>query len=317
MATANSSFLPKKFKTYFILFLAFTACQTGPKQSPSSKDAVTVGSDSKEKEPEIISDEETLDPAGRLGVAPKVGLILGPGALRSYAHIGVVQEFAKQKMPIHVIGGIEMGALVAAIYANKGQPYDVEWQLMKLKESDLVQQELLSSQVKLGDVRNLRSFMKLALSSSKAENSKVHFVCPAYQMEKQQVFLMNRGAYSDMLPFCLAFPPLFKPYQQNVSAMFSLKTLIDYMRSKGATYVIYVDLLSGPVKMAGSNTESEVLWSLVAEASRRQEKGLDHVIHVPLKNFDLLDFNHRREMIQKGQQAAQGASSVIRKSINW
>jgi NTE family protein len=251
-----------------------------------------------------------------VGVAPKIGLILGPGALRSYAHVGVVQELVKQRMPIHAIVGIEMGALVAAIYANKGQPYDVEWQMMKLKEPDLVQKGLLSSQVKAGDVASLHDFINLALSSARAENSKVPFACPALQMEKQQVYLMSRGAYSDMLPYCLTLPPLFRPYQKNVAGVFSLRAAIDHLRAKGATYIVYVDLLSGPVKINGASEDTQVLWSLAAETLSRPEKGLDYVIHVPLKEYDLLDFSRRREMIQKGQQSAVEAISKISKSLN-
>jgi NTE family protein len=251
-----------------------------------------------------------------VGVNPKIGLILGPGALRAYAHVGVVQEFAKQKMPIQAIAGIEMGSLVAAIYANKGQPYDVEWQMMKLKESDLLQKGLLSGQVKSGDVRSLNEFMNIALSSHRAENAKVPFACPALQMEKQQVYLMSRGAYTDMLPFCLAFPPLFKPHQKNVAGVLSLKALVDAVRAKGATYVIYVDLLSGPLKLEGAEAETQVLWSLAAESLSRKEKGVDYILHVPLKEYDLLDFNKRREMIQKGQQAAQEAAVQIDKDLN-
>ncbi|MEZ0391646.1 MAG: patatin-like phospholipase family protein [Pseudobdellovibrionaceae bacterium] len=248
---------------------------------------------------------------------PKIGLILGPGALRAYAHVGVVQEFAKQKMPIHAIAGMEMGSLVAAIFANKGQPYDVEWQMMKLKESDLLQKGILSSEVKPGDVKSLSEFINLSLSSSRAENAKVNFSCPALHLERQQVYLMNRGAYSEMLPFCLAFPPLFKAHQQNVSGVFSLKALVEQLRAKGATSIIYVDLLSGPVQIKGATSETQILWSLAAEALSRPEKGIDYVVHVPLKDFDLLDFNRRREMIQKGQQAAQEASAKILKMINW
>lgn len=251
-----------------------------------------------------------------MGVTPKIGLILGPGALRSYAHVGVVQEFAKMKMPIQAIAGIEMGSVVAAIYANKGQPYDVEWQMMKLKEADLVQKGLLSSQVKTGEVKSLQEFLNIALSSNKAENSKVPFACPALQMDRQQVYLMSRGTYTEMLPFCLTLPPLFKPHQQNIAGAVSLKPLVDFVRSKGATYIVYVDLLQGPLKISGSAAETQALWSLTAESLNSQSSLVDHVIHIPLKDIDLLDFNRRREVIQRGQKAARDASTQILKNLN-
>ncbi len=326
MATVNSLFSLKKYNLIFVLSLTLVSCQIANKRGvpvgKASEQATAPTVTPAESTPPSAShrEEEAPSPAPvappmQMGVAPKVGLILGPGALRSFAHVGVVQEFAKQKMPLHIVGGIEMGALVAAIYANKGLPFDVEWQMMKLKESDLVQKGLLSTQVKPGEVKTLNEFMNIALSSNRAENSKVQFVCPALNLDQQQVYMMNKGAFAEMLPFCLAFPPLFRPHQQNVSAVFSLKALVDYMRAKGATYIVYVDVLGGGLKANGISMESEVLWGLTAEALSRQEKGVDYIVKVPLKEYDLLDYSRRRELIQKGQKSAIESAAKIMK--NW
>lgn len=329
MATENSSFSSRKNKAILLtaLLAGITACQSRPTRTEApirqpippaiARNPEPVPQASSATQPAPAPTHEEAAPAPLpMGVTPKIALILGPGALRAYGHVGVVQELAKQKMPIHAVAGIEMGALVAAIYANKGQPYDVEWQMMKLKESDLVQKGLLSGQVKPGDVKALNEFMNIALSSNRAENARVPFACPALQMEKQQAYVMNRGAFTEMLPFCLAFPPLFKPHQKNVAGVLGLKAMIDAVRAKGATYVVYVDLLSGPLKLEGAETETQILWSLAAESLNRREKGVDFVLRVPLRDYDLLDFNKRREMIQKGQQAAQDASVQISKDLN-
>ena len=146
MAIANFSFGPKRTESILLLFLSLVlaACQSSPKHEAATSKRETVPviaapTRSAETPHEDIPPSMPTPPSPapmQMGVAPKIGLILGPGALRAYAHVGVVQEFAKQKMPIHAIAGIELGALVAAIYANKGQPYDVEWQMMKLKEEE-------------------------------------------------------------------------------------------------------------------------------------------------------------------------------------
>ncbi|MGZ5278928.1 MAG: patatin-like phospholipase family protein [Pseudobdellovibrionaceae bacterium] len=324
MAIESSLFSPKSKKiSVAVLLTALTACKSHPSRTEAPSRPTVPSTAPRTADPQVPSTapaptrEEPVQQAPLpIGVTPKIGLILGPGALRSYAHVGVVQALAKQKMPIHAVAGIEMGALVAAIYANKGQPYDVEWQMMKLKESDLVQKGLLSGQVQAGDVKALNEFMNIALSSNRAENSKVPFACPALQLEKQQVLVMNRGAYTEMLPFCLAFPPLFKPHQQNVAGVLSLKAMVDAVRARGATYVIYVDLLSGPVRLEGAEAGTQILWSLAAENLNRKEKGVDFILRVPLRDYDLMDFNKRREMIQKGQQSAQDSSVQIAKDLN-
>lgn len=307
----------KKIVTGAFCFLAFSACQVSSKREVPKSPAVPSGpvDIAPSHEEPSPTPTPTLQAPLTVGSNPKVGLILGPGALRAFAHVGVVQEFAKTKIPIQAIVGIEMGSLVAAIYANKGQPYDVEWQMMKLKESELIQKSLLSGQVSSGEVKSLNEFINLALSSAKAENSKISYACPAYHMGKSQVYLMNRGNFAEMLPFCLAFPPLFKPFQQNIAGVLDLKAAVEYVRSKGANYVVYVDLLSGPLSLKSAGGENQVLWSLTAEALSRPEKGLDYVIHVPLQDYDLLDFNRRREMIQSGRRTALEAIQQISKKL--
>mgnify|MGYP002358440770 FL=1 len=37
---------------------------------------------------------------------PKIGIILGPGAIKTFAHIGVLQELGKNKIPISMIAGL-------------------------------------------------------------------------------------------------------------------------------------------------------------------------------------------------------------------
>lgn len=350
MATKNFLFGQKKINQYphiakifpQLLLVALTssvliACQTKSKQAATTNQATTNRNDNSNSTvvnpsnpttntgtgifsglfdsntSETTEAENATQPQPTPGQSLKIALILGPGALHVYGHVGVVQEFAKAKLPIHTVVGYEMGALVAAIYSNKGLPYDVEWQMMKLKESDLVQKGLLSQEIKSGDVSNLREFTKLALSTNNADNAKINFACPAFNMAKQQAFFMNKGAYIDLLPYCIAFPPLYKPYQQNVAAVFDYKATADYLRARGANYLVYVDVIGRNPRLNSSQADSQVLWSFVAKEQSLAERYFDQVIKVPLQDYDLLDYNKRREMISKGGQTAQSAVSAIMK----
>lgn len=297
------------------------ACQSKNKSSDESEMPVqpnlqSGGSSAPVPSVPVVSEEEA--PRMDVGMAVssvKLGLILGPGALRSFAHVGIVTEFAKAKLPVHAVTGIEMGSLVAAIYANKGQPYDVEWQMMKLKESDLVQKGLLSSAPKAGEVQSLNEFMNIALSSARAENSKINFACPAFHIGKRQTYVMNKGVFSQMLPFCLSFPPLFKPYQQNIAGVSDLKPLVDYLKARGVNYIVYVDVLMGNNKLGSVGFETESLWALTAANLAKQEKSVNEVIRVPLQDFALTDFSRRKEILQRGQQVGARAANDLKKKL--
>ena len=297
MATKNFSFM-QNFK-YLMLLIVLVGCQAIQHRNEGrGSGAANKSEGSDQIAPPQYQDELPAPPVPTTEI-PKIGLILGPGALRAYAHVGVIEELSKLRAPIVAVTGIEMGALVGAIYSNKGQPFDVEWQMMKIKDDDLL------------DRGNINDFMGMVFTNNRVESAKVPFACPALNMQKQQVFMMNRGAYTQMLPYCLSFPPLFKPFQNNVAGVLDLKAAADYVRSKGATYVVYVNLLDGPAKVGKNDSEAQILWSLAAHSLDRQKKVADLVIDVPLRDIELIDFKHRRDVLQRGQQAGQQAAAQI------
>ena len=81
--------------------LLLAACQTPPK--PGS--AVVVS-------PAPV---QAAKPAAR---APRIGLALGGGAARGFAHIGVIQVLEESGVRVDLVAGTSAGSLVAALYAS-------------------------------------------------------------------------------------------------------------------------------------------------------------------------------------------------------
>jgi NTE family protein len=57
---------------------------------------------------------------------PKIGLVLGGGGARGAAHIGVLKELERQRVPIDAIAGTSMGAIVGGLYATGMTPAELE-----------------------------------------------------------------------------------------------------------------------------------------------------------------------------------------------
>lgn len=82
-----------------------------------------------------VPDERRIVPeAHRL---PRVGLVLGGGAARGFAHVGVIRVLEREKVPIDLIVGTSVGSLVGAIYADKKNSFELEWTAFSLEEKDL------------------------------------------------------------------------------------------------------------------------------------------------------------------------------------
>ncbi|MBU8907131.1 patatin-like phospholipase family protein [Desertibacillus haloalkaliphilus] len=56
---------------------------------------------------------------------PKIGLALGSGGVRGFAHIGVIKALADAKIPIDYIAGSSMGALIGSLYGVGHTPEDL------------------------------------------------------------------------------------------------------------------------------------------------------------------------------------------------
>lgn len=237
---------------------------------------------------------------------PKVGLILGPGGARAFAHIGVLQEFQREKIPVVAVGGIEWGAPIAALYAGKGLANEAEWQMSKLKEDEIRQKSLMGA-AKPADVKVMNEFLRLSFGNAKVEGARLPFACPANNLAKNQVFLMNRGGFDQLLPYCLAYPPTFRPWQGNVAAVRDVKILADHLRAKGATVIVLVNVLPAPNPsrpVAGDDGSADsVLWTEIASFYAKPIPGVDHALNVPLGAQTVMSFDQKRELLQKGSES--------------
>ncbi len=242
----------------------------------------------------------------------KVAIILGPGGLRAYAHAGVLQEIHRAKINLVGIGGLEMGALPAALYAMKPQAFEAEWQMMKLKEEDFSERGLIGGS-KAKDLSDWENFLKTTFSSSRFDDARIPFGCITVQMDRQQAMVISKGVVAQSLPNCLAFPPLFKPVDRFIAGADQLGTLAQHFRQKGATHILYVDLLSERSRPISKTEDLAVLWSLMSASLQSQAAYAQETLRIPVSG-ELNQFSQRRELIQKGKEtSARSLTNLLQK----
>ncbi|MCK4547862.1 MAG: patatin-like phospholipase family protein [Candidatus Eisenbacteria sp.] len=69
---------------------------------------------------------------------PRIGLALGGGGARGFAHLGVLQAFEEHHIPIDFICGTSMGAIIGALYAREPDARAVRREVLNLLESDIL-----------------------------------------------------------------------------------------------------------------------------------------------------------------------------------
>ena len=67
----------------------------------------------------------------------KIAVVLGAGASRGFAHIGVLKILELNKIPIHVIVGTSVGSFVGSLYAYGYNPYDLQTIAIAIQKDDV------------------------------------------------------------------------------------------------------------------------------------------------------------------------------------
>ncbi len=280
-------------------------------------DDLPAGSEAPE-EPEVTLPPPPMQPPPKV---PKVGLILGPGGAKAWAHIGLLHEIQRNKIPVRGIVGIEWAAPMAALYSQKGLSNEVEWQMFKLQDSDfnLEGSGLFSGSNSLG-LEKFVDFFKLSLGKSSANSSQIVFGCPAFNYRKKQTFMMSRGTFHQLLPYCISLPPLHKPFHNNYASTMSLNTSVDYLRKRGANLIVFVNVLEGSNDTKGllknASGADLLLWSEIAASQSQTWPGVDEVISINMNEYYITDFNRRREILSKGREVSGKAIEKLMKKWN-
>lgn len=263
----------------------------------------------------IEGQPQTPLPAGKvLGV----GVFFGPGALRSYAHVGVLKSLQQGGIPIVAVGGHEWGAVVAAFYAYSKSANDVEWQMLKLRKDQIPSVGFLNKKITPKEGSAFTQYLKFVFADKNLESTKIPFTC--FTTDSVRTYPVNQGKAYEGIAKCASLPPLYKPYEDKWVASPNVEgDWMDQLKAAGAEFYIYIDLLSSDAPLFSKFTYNSqdtltALWTGIKSFSNIAQRQATMVIQTGATN-DLLDFEARRELIKKGEQAGQNALPALKLAI--
>ncbi len=143
----------------------------------------------------------------------KVALVLGSGAARGLAHIGVLKVLEKYQIPIDMIIGCSMGAMIGGAYAaglNAAQLEEIACETNWLR----VVQILFPKRFQRGgllDGQRVQEFLISLVGEQKIEKLKLPFACVATDVWSGEEIVLNSGSLVKAIRASLSFPFLFKP----------------------------------------------------------------------------------------------------------
>lgn len=184
-----------------------------------------------------------------------VGLVLGSGAAYGLAHIGVLRVVEKENIPIDVLAGSSMGALVAGFWASGYRAADLE----KIAKS-LDRRTAFFKLLGLGDLslahhgffhgRQVIRFMESYLSDRTFQDLQVPVKIVATSLTNSQEVVFEKGRVVDALRASISIPGIFRPYRWHGQLLIDGGILnplpVDVLVKMGVKKIIAVNVLNGP-----------------------------------------------------------------------
>lgn len=244
----------------------------------------------------------------------RLGVILGPGGFKTLAHVGVLKEMEKARLPVDYIVGLEWGALIAGLYAFKGQVHDLEWKIYKLEKQDFPKKSFLSNQLNPENIKRLSDFLADGFSRSQVRRTAISFNCPTQSLLTGELSWPKWGDLSAHVGRCMTYPPLFTVDSKASGAAASAPSAVQFLRREGIDIIVYVNVLNNgnllDARVLPQGDASIMLWNEIRKMSRQAAPLVDEWVEVDTQGISMLEFGSRQNWISAGEKAGQ---EVVRK----
>lgn len=243
----------------------------------------------------------------------KIGLALGSGSARGWAHIGVIQELADMGIKPDVISGTSIGALVGAAYVSNHLDELADW-VIRLNTKEIVGFLDLKLLTGGGFVEGIRLFdyLRSEMGDQDIENLAKPFGAVSCNLASGQEIWFRDGSLLDAVRASIALPGLFTPVKWKNTWLIDGGLVnpvpVSLCRALGADMVIAVNL-NGDI--VGKHFRKEEAWSQPASTSETELSLLDKLA----AEFKQRTSNAISEWLEPDNEAP-GLFDVIATSVN-
>lgn len=255
---------------------------------------------------------------------PKVALVLGGGAARGFAHIGVIKELVRQNVPIDMIVGTSVGSLIGALYAADGDIDRVEAIARPLKRKDLFDYSLkaLVDRMGLAKGEKLAAFVRGHVAKGTIEELKIPFAAVTTDLKAGKRVVLDKGSVVTAVSASCAIPGIFAPVEHEGRLLVDGWVLdnipVAAAREMGADIVIAVDVSPSVADGQIDDLVDVIVQSvsiMSAEHIRNSRDAADVLVVPELGLVGRMDFDRKDVCIAAGVAAVETAMPEIGKVL--
>lgn len=247
----------------------------------------------------------------------KIGLALGGGAARGFAHIGVIKALEAQGIVPDIIVGTSAGAVVGALYASGLSGFELQKIALDMDAGQIGDWSLPDRGVFKGEA--LQNFVNHAVANRPLEKLPRSFSVVATDLKSGESVLFRTGNTGMAVRASSAVPGVFQPVNINgheyVDGGLVSPIPVRAARSLGANFVIAVDISVNPRDARTSSTLDVLLqtFAIMGQSIGRYEKAeADIVIRPVTTELPATDFAGRHRAVLEGEKAAAVAMADIK-----
>jgi len=251
----------------------------------------------------------------------KVALVLGAGASRGFAHIGVLKILEANRVPIHLIVGTSAGSLVGSLYAYGFNAFQLQSLSFPVEKGDIIDLTVPDNGFIKGE--KLESYVNHLLKNTPIEKMRTPFYAVAADIQTGEEIVFTSGNTGTAVRASCSIPGIFQPVKIGsriyVDGGIVSPVAVDYAKKMGADLIIAVDISTGVENAPPKTTVETIMQAVIIMYSKISQNQLcraDIVVRPQVGNIGSTDFTKRHEAILEGEKAALEAMPQIRKALD-
>lgn len=253
---------------------------------------------------------------------PAIGVALGGGFARGIAHIGVLRVLEEEKIPVRIVSGTSVGALIGAAYCSGLSVEELDAVAHAVRFTTFARWTISRHGFATND--RMTSFLERTLKVHRFEEMRTPLAVAATDFNSGEGVIFHSGPVIDPVRASCAYPGMFLPVEIRgrylVDGMLSHPVPTRPLRDMGADRVLAVHLKGTWAKGGAPRHLFDVIGQSFAIAQDAMsclwKDAADLVIEPDVADFAYDDFKRAGDLIRAGEVAMRNALPEVRKWLN-
>ena len=251
---------------------------------------------------------------------PKIALVLGGGAAKGFAHIGVIKALESHAIMPDIIVGTSAGSVVGALYAGGYNGFDLQRIALSMDEGTVSDWVLPNRGFIKGE--SLQNFVNNALQNRPIEKLNRILAVVATDLQSGELIVFERGDTGMAVRASSSVPGIFQPVKINgreyVDGGLVSPVPVKTARDLGADIVIAVDISDRPKLGKLRDTIDVLMQTFVIMERTIASQELTHadiVVDPDITSLNSTNFDSRNYAIIEGERAGLAAIPKLQEKV--